>query len=49
VGLRIDLAVMPWPAAVARIATRVEFWWACVTQEDRATRGALGAGFQVAF
>jgi len=49
VGLRIDLVVMPWPVAVARVATRVEFWWACVTQEDRATRGALGAGFQVAF
>jgi hypothetical protein len=49
VGVRIDFALMPWPVAVARIATRVEFWWACVSQEDRATRGAVGAGFQVAF
>jgi hypothetical protein len=49
VGLRVDFSFMAWPAVNARVPTRIEVWWACVSQENEPVRGAVGVAFQLGF
>jgi hypothetical protein len=42
VGLRLDFFWMLFPVANARVATRVEVWYAVVGEQGDAPRGALG-------
>jgi hypothetical protein len=49
IGLRVDFSFMLWPVVNARVPTRIEVWWACVSQENEPVRGAVGVAFQLGF